>query len=264
LTYAFSPNGFDDERKRKAAECEERWETATDLAAFLSVGCTVAGAPVGLPLLVLAGLGRVLKHSFTRIKNDPPRHDYFASAFVSPTALDPTSIFVVPGTQPQTRQLFISLLVGIDRAAAHLDATVVSVERAMGAFADDAVAAGELKLAEAHFHAANAQLASAAMASTARDLGRIEVESYRDSARAHANENPDATIAELLPPAAYEAYLRVDLDQGILYQPLRLYRRPREARLRALEVAVFSTVDFAKSLLQDSPITVRDVHGYTQ
>jgi hypothetical protein len=138
-----------------------------------------------------------------------------------------------------------------------LDAAVISVEKAMGAFAAQAFTAADLRIVEARGHAQSAARSSASLIPAAHDLPKVEAGGRRDAARAYADQNPNATLSAMLPPAAYDAYGRSNLDDSILHKPLVLYRRRRSSTtLRTLSEACVATHRFAEGLAADSPTGV--------
>lgn len=129
-----TPTGFSDEVKRDAARAERRWELATGLLGLLgATGTAIAAAGLAIPP-VAPFLGLAAASSFyfkLRAKwarEDPPRRDFYVVTEYRPPILDVTPLvpfFPMP--------VGVGLPTLLHAAGASLEATIVCVERAMGA-----------------------------------------------------------------------------------------------------------------------------------
>jgi hypothetical protein len=128
------PRGFDDDVKAKAAQAERSWELVTGSVTFLGAGGGAAIAagliipPIAPFAAVVAAGSFYFKLRAKWAKEDPPRPDYdVATDFRSPQ-LD-LMVLMPPGPIPPGAAV-ASLLFA---AATSVEATIVTMERAMGA-----------------------------------------------------------------------------------------------------------------------------------
>jgi hypothetical protein len=165
---SFSPNGFDEDRRQRAAVCEVKWDAATSAMGLFGIAAATKSPAAAAPFLLLAALGQVMRYPFTRAKLDPSRLDLYEAADVRPPLADPAMLGPAQGSVD-----FGPLLVAFsaDRAAAHLDAIITSAERALGAYRNDSRAGMEARLIETRQHAQHARSALDVAGHSARVQG---------------------------------------------------------------------------------------------
>ena len=132
------PTGFSDPVKRKAARAERAWEATQNLSAgaAASLGAAaVVGAVVVAPIapffLAFAGVANLFKTRAKWLKDDPPRADYEVAH-----KLTHPQINVVPLADSESGfdWLVAARWIALVETGAHyVDATVASLEKAMGA-----------------------------------------------------------------------------------------------------------------------------------
>lgn len=135
------PTGFDSDVKAKAAQAERAWEAVTGSLTFLGAGgaAAVAGGlaipPIAPFAAAVAAGSFYFKLRAKWAKEDPPRSDYEVVTDVRPPPID-LMVLMPPGPLPPGAAV-VALL---HAAAASIEATIVAVERALGAA--EAVAGG--------------------------------------------------------------------------------------------------------------------------
>jgi hypothetical protein len=258
LAVSFSPNGFDEDRKKQAERCEMHWETATRLLAFLGVAGAAAGIPVAAGFLVIAALGPVMQFPFTRIKNDPPRDDFYATTQIRPQTIDPTLMFPIRGwTEPVLgAEIVVSLATSLDRTSAYLDAMITAGERAMGAYDQRSGAAIDLRYAEVKHNAARALHSAGvlhAAAERARDVGLVN---YPDDMP--DPDRPDQPLLEWIASSnALPLVLATGIDEGNLHAPIGDIYATTINR-DDLFVASQATIEFLEDVFVNLPDTTQE------
>lgn len=173
------PRGFDDDVKAKAAQAERSWEVATGSVTFLGAGGAAALA-AGLAIPAIAPFAAVVaagsfyfKLRAKWAKEDPPRPDYDVATDFRPPQLD--LMVLMPAGPIPPGAAIASLLFA---SAASIEATVVTVERAMGASVralegdDEEAAAFELtRMREAQDHAPRSAVLTAGLHAAAVEIG---------------------------------------------------------------------------------------------
>lgn len=129
-----TPSGFSSEVKQRAARAERAWEATTGLLGALSATGTAAIAgglaipPLAPFLGLIAGCSFYFKLRAKWAKEDPPRPDFELATAFRPPRLDLMPV-LPPGMLPSGVGTPALLLT----AGASVEATVLCVERAMGA-----------------------------------------------------------------------------------------------------------------------------------
>jgi hypothetical protein len=174
------PAGLSDEVKATAGQAERAWEAVTGSLAFLGAGGGAAAAagiaalgPVAPFVAAVAAGSFYFKLRAKWAKEDPPRPDYHVATEFRPPPVDLMAV-MPPGPIPRGAAI-ISLL---HAAGASVEATVLAVERAMGASLGawgaepEAAALHETsRMREAQQHAARTALLAAGLHSAADDFG---------------------------------------------------------------------------------------------
>jgi hypothetical protein len=199
VALAFGPNGFDDEKKRRAEAAEELLRYATNVFSLAAVGATVAFPPLAGGLALAAALGPFLQIPLHRIKMDPPRLDFYETAIVAPP-LDPTAV-IGRVDDPLNADVWplpvlVAYSVAADRTAAHLGAMVTAAERAMGAYARRSGAAIDLRVAEVNAHASRALGSATAFHGASTMLSAFLTENIE-----YPSTMSGATMGDVLPEA---------------------------------------------------------------
>lgn len=268
----FSPNGFDEDHKQRAAQCEVQWDAATAAMALIGVAATTAAVAAAAPFFLLAALGPVMRYPFTRAKLDPPRLDFYEPAHVRPPLADPAMLGPAHGFVD-----FGPLLAAFsaDRAAAHLDAMVTSAERALGAYRNHSHAGMEARLIETREHAQHARSALHVAGYAARIQGVRNAELQPEklsnlSARALSGGSRQRSVHEFILDARVSDDLTLAEQlaacgelgtQALTLRPFTVRGEPT-LDFAELTEALFLSRDWVASLLNGFPETVDEFIGW--
>ena len=263
MEFAFGPDGFDDEKKRRAEEAEEALSTASAVFGLLAAGATFVFPPLVGGLALAAAVGPVLGLSLQRMKKDPPRLDFYEAASVAPP-LDPTAVIGQDGFEADNYVGLLAALVAYpvaaDRTAAHMGAMVTAVERAMGAYAARSTAAVDLRVAEANAHAQRALSSATALRSTTTVLSGFIPLIFEDPKTiAEQLDEEMTTFDELLEGATAARLLSAGVSEAFLMQPVVTNRIRLEASdEHTLDVAGDAIYQLMDQLTDDLPPTVKE------
>jgi len=212
------PRGFDDDVKAKAAQAERSWELVTGSVTFLGAGGGAAIAagliipPIASFAAVVAAGSFYFKLRAKWAKEDPPRPDYdVATDFRSPQ-LD-LMVLMPPGPIPPGAAV-ASLLFA---AATSVEATIVTMERAMGASVaaregddEEAAAFEPTRMREAQDHAQRSVALTAGLHAAAVATGPFLAQQLGEPA------GPPAGATAPEPPARASARIADMLDDRAL------------------------------------------------
>ena len=129
-----TPTGFSDDVKQRAARAERAWDATTGLFGALSAtGTATIAAGLAIPPLapflgLVAGCSFYFKLRAKWAKEDPPRSDFELATEFRPPRLDLMPV-MPPGGVPSG----VGVPTLLQTAGASIHATVVCVERAIGA-----------------------------------------------------------------------------------------------------------------------------------
>lgn len=266
MPFAFGPTGFDDERKKGAEDAEDLLTDATALFGVLTAGSAIVFPPLAAGFALAAAVGTLLTVSMRRIRKDPPRVDFTRSYEVPPPSLDPTRVFATSFDPREFPEGFVSAAttyaLGGDRLAAHLDALVTTVERAMGAYASHAEVALSLRVAEARAHAIRALGAAAAVTAAIAPLQAVAAQYFEDLEALQGQFDPSRTLEECIKNANIVARL---LDAGV--EPGFLLSEPGAALSldrvtpHTLDESARKLYELCRSIASALPQTAQDFAG---
>lgn len=270
--FSFSPKGFDDEDKKRAADCEVKWNIATGTVAALGVATAVIFPPAAPGLLLVAAIGPVMGYPFTRARLDPFRYDFYEVAAVRDPLGDPS----VANTRRDVNEVGpVATTFCLDRAAAHVDAMVTAAERALGAYRAASESNVQDRLIEVRHRAQDALSGLTVASDASSSLIAAQLQRQRQlkavSAEIRATDR-DPTVADLLeqyvPRGSSSGRTVPEIlvscgelgERALALRPLRLERNeetakdgPPQAAGSDLAAAINASGDFLDKLLNGLP-----------
>jgi hypothetical protein len=220
------PRGFDDHVKAKAAQAERTWEAATGSLTFVGLGGGAAMAaglaiPPIAPFVAAVAAGRFyFKLRAKWAKEDPPRSDYEDTTPFRPPRLD---LMVLMPRGPVPEGVAIASL--LHAAAASVKATVVAVERAMGASlaaqeaSDGPDIAFAARMREARQHANRSAALTAGVRAAADAIGPFlekQLREFRQQLPPTAQSKHRVRIADTLDDRALGHVIAAGIDERLL------------------------------------------------
>jgi hypothetical protein len=273
VSFAVSPHGIDPERKTRAVDGANRMNRAGTVLTVLTAGAGVVFPPMVPGLALAAVVAPVLATVFNRIAADPPRVDFTLPVIVRRFTLDPSIAWLgswswEDGVISRTPGLVIAL----DRGSAYLEAWLIGIERAMGAYEARSWTATDLRLAESrrYLRLANASLNTAAHIAQAIEsdtelAARLMSEGGEIGDAVHAR-GTQLTFERARQGAAYPTWqdivspdaLMALREAGMDDEQLRAYvDLPFEGvpSVEALGQGMLSAVEFVESVSDGMPTT---------
>ena len=263
MSVAITPQGFDDDRKKRAGDVELGLDFAIATLGALAAISSFAFPPLTAGFAVAAAVGPVLKWPFSRIRNDPARPDFHIAEPMRPLALDPTAA-MSRGVSADVSAFLVAWSLAADRAGAHLDAMVTAVERAMGAAAAGSATAADLRLVEARFHAVAGRRRLQALAQVARPLADFGDEHFPQLMEMHGQTD---TLGEHLRGVVIDESPAIDLvlasgiDERMLERPPLDPGPDPPGGAWAIAEACEEAEAVVGSLLVDFPASLEDFLG---